>query len=80
VQFQGNTIVSSRSNGGFGLLVRVTFDGGFSGCTAQVVAAREAGAKSITLRSIVTGGNVDVESVSAGGASCSIKEGNAFAN
>lgn len=80
LQFQGNTMVLSRSNGGYGSRAQVTFDSGFSSCTAQVIAAKESGSKSITLRSIATGQTIEVESVSAGSASCSITNGNAFAN
>jgi hypothetical protein len=79
LQFQGNTLVSSRSNGGYGLHIQVSFDSGFTSCTAQVVAARQTGAKSVMLRSIASGMTVEVESLSAGSASCSISQGNAFA-
>jgi hypothetical protein len=79
-QFQGNAMIASASNGGFGLLVRVTFDGGFASCTAQVIGAKQSGSKTVTLRSVASGSMIEVESVSAGPASCSVAQGNPFAN
>jgi hypothetical protein len=80
VQFQGNAMVASGSNGGFGLRIQVTFDSGFSGCTAQVIGAKQSGSKSVMLRSIASGATIEVESVSAGPASCSVAQGNPFAD
>ena len=80
MQFQGNTLISSSSSSGFGRRIQVNFDGGFGSCTAQIIAAKQAGSKSVTVRSVSTKGMVEIESVSAGAASCAIRNGNAFAN
>jgi len=80
VQFQGNAMVASGSNGGFGLHVQATFDSGFSSCTAQVIGAKQSGSKSVMLRSIASGATIEVESVSAGSAGCAVGQGNPFAN
>jgi hypothetical protein len=80
VQFQGNTMVASGSNGGFGLHVQVTFDSGFTGCTAEVIGAKQSGSRTVMLRSIASGLTIEVESVSAGAASCAVAKGNPFAN
>ncbi len=78
VQFQGNTMVASGSNGGFGLHVQATFDSGFSSCTAQVIGAKQSGSRSVMLRSIASGLTIEVESVSTGPASCAVAQGNPF--
>ncbi len=80
VQFQGNSMISNASNGGFGLHVQVTFDSAFSSCTAQVIGAKQSGSKTVMLRSIASGATIEVESVSSGSASCSVAQGNPFAN
>jgi hypothetical protein len=79
-QFRGNAMVASGSNGGFGLHVEVTFDSSFGGCTAQVIAAKQSGSRTVMLRSIASGATIEVESASAGSASCSVAQGNPFAN
>jgi hypothetical protein len=76
--FQGNTLTATRSSGGLGRQIRVTFDGG-SSCSATVVTGKSGGGVA-SVRSIPTGGMVEFESVSAGAASCSVQDGNAFAN
>ena len=80
VSFSGNTLVATNSFGGAARRIQVTFDGGFSGCSAQVVTAKVAGAKTAMVKSIATGGMVEFESVSAGSATCAIAQGNPFAN
>ena len=80
VQFQGNSMVANLTSGGYGSRIQVSFDAGFAGCTAQVIAAKQAGAGTIKKISPATGAIVEIESVSAGSASCSIKAGNTFAN
>jgi hypothetical protein len=78
LSFSGNRIVSSSVFGGAARQTVISFDGGFSGCTAQVITAMPKGAKTAVVRSIATGGNVEFESVSAGPASCSLSAGNPF--
>jgi hypothetical protein len=78
VSFQGNTLVSTTNNGGLGRRIRVTFDGG-SSCSAEVTTGK-AGSGIATTRSNATGKMMEFQSVSAGTASCSLQEGNAFAD
>jgi hypothetical protein len=56
------------------------FDGSFSGCTARVMAARERGVQTMVSRSLINGRPVYMQSITAGGASCSIQLGNIFGN
>lgn len=78
VTFQGNTLISTANNHGLGRRIRITFDGG-SSCTAEVLTGKSGGGVA-TVRSNATGKMLEFESVSAGAASCSAQEGNAFAN
>ncbi|MBI3702246.1 MAG: hypothetical protein HY242_17630 [Afipia sp.] len=75
IAFQGNTMIYTANNGGLGRRVRVTFDGG-SSCSAEILTGTSG---SQTVRSNATGKMMDVQSVSAGAASCSVQDGNAFA-
>jgi hypothetical protein len=59
--------------------VAVNLDSSFERCTAQVITAKEVGAKVGVWRGIGSGQMLEVESVSAGPASCSVKSGNVFA-
>lgn len=78
ITFQGNTLISTANNGGLGRRIRITFDGG-SSCSAEVLTGK-AGTGAASVRSNATGKMLEVASVSAGSASCSVTEGNAFAN
>lgn len=78
VSFSANTLISTTNNGGLGRRIRVSFDGG-SSCSAEVLTGK-AGKGVATVRSNATGKMLEFESVSAGAASCSVQEGNAFAN
>ena len=78
VSFQGNTLVAASSSGGIGRRIRVSFDASFSSCTAEVLTGKT-GAGPTSMRAIASGKVVEIESVSAGSASCSIQTGNAFA-
>jgi hypothetical protein len=78
ISFQGNTLMATANNGGLGRRIRITFDGG-SSCSAEVLTGK-AGAGVATVRSNATGKMMEFVSVSAGAASCSVQEGNAFAD
>jgi len=78
VTFQGNTLIATGNNHGLGRRIRITFDGG-SSCSAEVLTGKS-GNGVTTVRSNATGKMLEFESVSAGAASCSVQEGNAFAN
>jgi len=60
--------------------VQVDFDGAFASCSAQVIAAKQSGARTVTTRSVASGASIEIESVSASAATCSIGAGNAFAH
>jgi hypothetical protein len=78
IAFQGNTLISTANNGGLGRRIRISFDGG-SSCSAEVLTGK-AGSGTATTRSNATGKMMEFQSASAGAASCSVQEGNAFAN
>ncbi len=78
ISFSGNTLISTANNGGLGRRIRITFDGG-SSCSAEVLTGK-AGTGAATVRSNATGKMLEFDSVSAGAASCSVQDGNAFAN
>jgi hypothetical protein len=78
IAFQGNNLISTANNGGLGRRIRISFDGG-SSCSAEVLTGKS-GTGAATVRSNATGKMMEFESVSAGAASCSVQEGNAFAN
>lgn len=80
VQFPGSSMVANRSNGGYGSRIQVDFAPGFASCTARVVSAKVAGSQVVKMTSPATGALVEIESISAGSASCSVTTGNAFAN
>lgn len=79
VSFTGNsmTMVGGHGSGG-ARSIHVTFDGGFQGCSAQVVSGKESGASSIRAKSMVTGEAIEILSIKTGAASCSVKDGNVF--
>jgi len=79
--FHGNTMSASMPRGNAGAMqVLVTFDSGFQGCTAHVVTGKAGGAQFSRVKSMVTGGEVDVYSVKTSGESCSVQNGNVFGN
>jgi hypothetical protein len=80
VQFPGSSMVANLSSGGYGSRIQVDFAPGFASCTARVIAAKEAGSQVIKKISPATGALVEIESISAGSANCSVSTGNAFAN
>lgn len=81
VGFSGNsmTVTAPRGNAG-ALRIAVTFDAGFSGCSARVISGTAPGAGSTHITSMVTGRTYDFYSVKTSGESCSIQSGNVFGN
>jgi hypothetical protein len=81
IQFQGHSlvIVSEVPSGGARRL-QIDFDASFGSCAASVIAGKVPGLSTYIGRSMITGAQVEVQSRSASGATCSIKEGNVFAN
>jgi hypothetical protein len=75
--FSGQTMtVIGEAKGGARRTV-ITFDAAFASCTATTATAFEAGKSSISL-SPITKKQVEIQSVTANGASCSLQTGNVF--
>jgi hypothetical protein len=81
VQFQGQSILITTGHINGARRIQIDFDGNFLGCTAHVVNGKEAGAGAYTVRSLQNSNMpVEVEAVSTSAATCSIKDGNVFAD
>ena len=81
VNFSGNSMTVTAPRGDAGaLMIRVTFDAGFQGCSAHVISGKSGGAGFTRVHSMVTGGTYDMYSIQASGESCSIQSGNVFGN
>lgn len=81
ISFRGNSMSATMPRGNAGaLLVAVTFNSGFQGCSAHVVSGKTGGAQSTRITSMVTGRQYDFYSVKTSGESCSIQSGNVFGN
>lgn len=79
--FHGNTMSASMPRGNAGALqVLVTFDGSFQSCSAHVISGKAGGAGYSRVRSMVTGGEVDMYSIKTSGESCRVQTGNVFGN
>lgn len=76
--FQGNSLVGTAVFAGFARRITVTFDAGFSSCSASVVYGKAGGPQ--TWKSIDGKQTMTVQSFSASSANCSIREGNLVAN
>lgn len=77
VRFAGDRLVGNLAYTMGALHFVVTFDPAFSGCTVHVMYGREGGKMA---RRGVDGVMRQIQSLTASGESCSIREGNAFAN
>ena len=81
VSFSGNSMTVAAPRGDAGaLMIRVTFDSGFQGCSAKVISGKSGGAGFTRVHSMVTGGTYDMYSIQTSGESCSIQSGNVFGN
>ena len=81
VGFSGNSMTVTAPRGDAGALrIAVTFDAGFSGCSAHVISGKSGGAAALRVTSMATGRTHDVYSLKTGGESCSIQSGNVFGN
>ena len=76
--FQGNSLVGTAVFAGFARRITVTFDGSFSSCSASVVYGKAGGPQK--WKSLDGKQTMEVQSISASSASCSIREGNLVAN
>ena len=81
VSFHGNSMTVSAPRGNAGaMMVAVTFDSGFQGCSAHVVVGKANGAASTRFTSMATGHELTLYSAEVSGESCSIQGGNVFGN
>ena len=81
VSFSGTSMTASAPRGAGGaLLIRVTFDNGFQGCSARVISGKEAGVVATRVKSFINGNRLEMYSVKTSGESCRIQSGNIFAN
>jgi hypothetical protein len=79
--FSGNTMTASMPRGNAGAMqVSVTFDSGFQGCSARVIAGKSGGAQSTRVTSMITGREYEFYSVKTSGESCRVQSGNVFGN
>jgi hypothetical protein len=81
ISFGGKSMNATMPRGNAGaLLISVTFDSSFQGCSAHVVSGKTGGAQSTRVTSIITGRQYEFYSVKTSGESCSIQNGNVFGN
>jgi hypothetical protein len=80
VTLRGNTLEFLQAFGGGARHVVATFDSSFSSCTATAAYATAAGGGPQFLgHTMISGERLEVKSMSGSGASCSIQDGNVFA-
>lgn len=75
ISFSGRTLIVFQTAASFGVRrIRVTFDRGFTICSADVIRGKEAGA------AVILGSHgAIIESVKTTAVSCSLRDGNVFA-
>lgn len=78
LSFQGNNLVGHAVFSGFARRVLVTFDPNYGSCNATVTYGRSGGPT--TWKSFDQQRTFEVQTITAGSASCSIRDGNAAAN
>jgi hypothetical protein len=79
ISFQGRSLVAVQMGEHGARRILVTFDPGFTTCTAEVIRGKEPGASSMVSNSLITPGNrTEIQSVKTTGVSCSTREGNVF--
>ena len=79
VRFSGNTMQITASAQGGARMVVVEFSGG--SCNARVVIGKDVGGDGvIRAKSLASGKAIEVRSVAVSSTSCSVREGNVFAN
>lgn len=76
--FQGNNLVGHAVFSGFARRVLVTFDPSYASCSATVTYGRSGGPT--TWKSFDQKRTFEVQTITAGSPSCSIRDGNAAAN
>ena len=78
VSFSGTTLVITSMAERGARQMAVSFSEDFGSCQARVVNGREAGASTYSFRSLTSGREVEVRSVTTHPGSCSVSAGNVF--
>jgi hypothetical protein len=79
ISFQGRSLVAIQMQEHGARRILVTFDAGFTSCTANVIRGKETGAQSIRTNSLIRpGAQAEIQSVTTSGVSCSMRDGNVF--
>jgi hypothetical protein len=79
VQFQGRSLVFTFVFIGGAIRIQADFDPSFTSCTASVIRGIGAGNGTMTIRNLVGGNMVEVQSPADNGVTCSIRDGNVLA-
>jgi hypothetical protein len=80
VEFSGRTItLTGASTGGLARRTTIEFNESFTACEAHVIFAKQAGSNVVVGRSLVTGGLNEIRSATVTSVSCSVRDGNVFA-
>jgi hypothetical protein len=79
VQFQGSSLVVVFAYEGGAAQIRADFDPSFTSCTANVIRGIATGRNTRITKGLVTGNVREVESSSSSSVSCSLRDGNVFA-
>ena len=81
VSFSGRTMTAVSPMQGGARRILITFDGGFSGCSAEVLTGKAGGVSKIGSHSLMNPGTrVEILSVKTGAATCRVQNGNVFGN
>ena len=81
VSFSGRTMTAISPMQGGARRILVTFDTGFSGCSAEVLTGKAGGVSKIGSGSLMNPGTrVEILSVKTGAATCRVQNGNVFGN
>jgi hypothetical protein len=80
VQFSGRTItVTGASTGGLARRTIIEFNEGFTTCEAHVIFAKQTGSDVVVGRNLVTGQLQEYRSATVTSVTCSVRDGNVFA-
>jgi hypothetical protein len=80
VQFSGRTItMTGFTKGGLGRRITIEFNESFTSCEANIVAAKQAGSDVGAGINIYTGKPLEIRSRTVTSVSCSVRDGNVFA-
>jgi hypothetical protein len=80
VSVSGHTIVVQTSFGNWAKSLRVELAPGGSSCSAQMTIGKEVGSAPKAFRGGISGMMQEVHAVTVGGVSCTVQQGNVFAN